>query len=181
MKNIRKLAALLLAVLLCLSLAACAVQQTTTATLETSSTTEDGEPETADKNPADYEADIQGMCAYFEDSKLTAGEKVQMSYDVIGAVNGYKYTYTYNGSNVQVELYEFPTEDIPETAQAVIDAVRDTGSFEILDSTVPATLSEDGRFMIIYTDAKAGSEDANKTHKEHVLACFASFAEVAAQ
>lgn len=181
MKQIKKLTALALAVLLCLSLAACAVQQTATETLETSSTTEDGEAVTADQDPADYEADIQGMCAYFEDSKLVTGEKVQMSYDVIGAVNGYKYTYTYNGSNVQLELYEFPTENIPETAQAVIDAVRDTGSFEILDSTVPATLSQDGRFMIIYTDGKADGDDVNKAHKARVLACFESFSEAAGQ
>ena len=56
---------------------------------------------------------------------------------------------------MQVELYEFPTENIPETAQAVIDSVREAGSFEILDSTVPAQISEDGRFMMVYTDAKA--------------------------
>ena len=132
MKNIKKLMALVLAAALCVSLAACAVPQTSADTLETSSTTEDGEAVAEDKDPADYETDIQGLCKFFEESGLTAGEKVQMSYDVIGAVNGYKYAYSYNDSSVQVELYEFPTENIPETAQAVIDSVREAGSFEIL-------------------------------------------------
>ena len=127
MKNIRKLAALLLAVVLCASLAACAAPQTSVETLETSSTTEDGEPITTEKDPADFEMDVDGMCDYFEASGLVVGERVQMSYDVIGAVNGYKYTYQYNDSSVQLELYEFPTENIPEAAQTVIDSVRDSG------------------------------------------------------
>lgn len=172
MKNIRKLAALLLAVVLCASLAACAAPQTSVETLETSSTTE--------KDPADFEMDVDGMCDYFEASGLVAGERVQMSYDVIGAANGYKYTYQYNDSSVQLELYEFPTADLPEAAQTVIDSVRENGSFEILDNTVPAQLSESGRFMIIYTDAKAESGDeVSVAHRDHVTACFTAFAEAA--
>ena len=104
MKNIKKLMALVLAAALCVSLAACAVPQTSADKLETSSTTEDGEAVAEDKDPADYETDIQGLCKFFEESGLTAGEKVQMSYDVIGAVNGYKYAYSYNDASVQVEL-----------------------------------------------------------------------------
>ena len=180
MKNIKKLMALVLAAALCVSLAACAVPQTSADKLETSSTTEDGEAVTEDKDPADYETDIQGLCKFFEESGLTAGEKVQMSYDVIGAVNGYKYAYSYNDSSVQVELYEFPTENIPETAQAVIDSVREAGSFEILDSTVPAQISEDGRFMMVYTDAKAEGDETSKAHKAHVTACFEAFSDYAA-
>ena len=170
MKNIRKLAALLLAVVLCASLAACAAPQASVETLETSSTTEDGEPITTEKDPADFEMA----------SGLVVGERVQMSYDVIGAANGYKYTYQYNDSSVQLELYEFPTENIPEAAQTVIDSVRERGSFEILDNTVPAQLSESGRFMIIYTDAKAESGDeVSVAHRDHVTACFTAFAEAA--
>ena len=180
MKNIRKLAALLLAVVLCASLAACAAPQTSVETLETSSTTEDGEPITTEKDPADFEMDVDGMCDYFEASGLVVGERVQMSYDVIGAVNGYKYTYQYNDSSVQLELYEFPTADLPEAAQTVVDSVRENGSFEILDNTVPARLSESGRFMIIYTDAKAESgHEVSAAHRDPVTACFTAFAEAA--
>src|SRR5699024_8105556 len=100
--------------------------------------------------------------------------------DGIGAVNGYKYTYQYNDSSVQLELYEFPTENIPEAAQTVIDAVRERGSVEILDNTVPAQLSESGRCMIIYADAKAESGDeVSVAHRDHVTACFTAFAEAA--
>ena len=50
-----------------------------------------------------------------------------MSYDVIGAENGYKYVYRYADSAVQLEVYEFPAE-LSETAKALLDAVRADGT-----------------------------------------------------
>ena len=171
MKNIKKLLAVLLAALLCVSVTACAnnsASSTAVATLETSSTASEGETaESTDKDPAGYDDDIQGLCKYLEDCKVAAGEKVQMSYDVIGAENGYKYVYRYADSAVQLEVYAFPAE-LSETAKALQDAVRADGTFKVLDNTVPGYLSNDGRFLLIYTDAKSEKEDANKTHKEHV-------------
>ncbi|MCF2653314.1 hypothetical protein [Anaeromassilibacillus senegalensis] len=177
MKNIKKLLAVVLAAALCLSVAACGAATTSVETLETSSAVSEGETAPADKDPAGYDSDIQGMCKYFEDNHLAVGEKVQMSYDVIGALNGYKYAYRYNDSNVQLELYEFPTEDIPEAAQSVINSLRAEGSFTILDNTVPGYLSGDGRFLMIYTDAKSEKDEVSKAHKAHVLSCFDAFAE----
>ena len=149
MKNIKKLLAVLLAALLCVSVTACAnnsSSSTAVATLETSSTASEGETaESTDKDPAGYDDDIQGLCKYLEDCKAAAGEKVQMSYDVIGAENGYKYVYRYADSAVQLEVYEFPAE-LSETAKALLDAVRADGTFKVLDNTVPGYLSNDGRF-----------------------------------
>ena len=180
----KALLAVLLAALLCVSVTACAnnsASSTAVATLETSSTASEGETaESTDKDPAGYDDDIQGLCKYLEDCKVAAGEKVQMSYDVIGAENGYKYVYRYADSAVQLEVYEFPAE-LSETAKALQDAVRADGTFKVLDNTVPGYLSNDGRFLLIYTDAKSEKEDANKTHKEHVLKCFNTFADAKAK
>lgn len=174
MKNIKKWLVFALALVLCLSMAACAAPANQVATLETSST---AEGETAEvKDPSGYESDIQGLCRYFEESGLVAGDKVQMSFDVIGASNGYKYMYRYNDSPVQIELYEFPAE-LSETAQKIVDSVRENGTFTILDNTVPARLSEDGRFLMIYTDAKSEKDDASKAHRAHVTECFDTFAQ----
>ena len=54
-------------------------------------------------------------------------------------------------------------------------------TFKVLDNTVPGYLSNDGRFLLIYTDAKSEKEEANKTHKEHVLKCFNTFADAKAK
>ena len=110
MKNIKKLLAVLLAALLCVSVTACAnisASSSAGASRETSSTASEGETaESTDKDPAGYDDDIQGLCKYLEDCKAAAGEKVQMSYDVIGAENGYIYEYLYANSSVQLEFYE---------------------------------------------------------------------------
>lgn len=177
MKNIKKWLAAALIAALCLSMVGCAAQQTTTLEkLETSAAPAEGEEISAElKDPANYDDDIQGLCKFMEDCKVTAGERVQMEYGVIGAVNGYKYAYTYDGSNVQLEVYEFAQEGLSETAQSVIDSVKTNGSFVLLDNTIPAKISANGRYMLIYTDEKAEKEDSNKAHKQHVLDCFETF------
>lgn len=175
MKHIKKRIAALLAAALCIALTGCAAPSTSTASLETSSVTSEGETVSApEKNPANYDSDLQGLCKFFEDSALVAGDRVQMSFDVIGAENGYKYAFRYNESNVQVELYAFGDE-MSETAQAVVDSVLANGSFEVLGNTVPGILSADNRYLMIYTDTKAGNDDTSKAHYERALACFNTF------
>ena len=176
MKNIKKWLAVAMIAALCLSMTGCMSNSgavSGVATLETSAAA-DGE-ETVAKDPSAFEDGIQGLCAYMEDCKVTAGERIQMEYGVIGAVNGYKYTYTYEDSQVQLEVYEFPTEDVSEQVQSIVDSVKANGSFELLDNVIPAQISEDGRYMLIYTDEKAEKKDANKAHKEHVVECFETF------
>ena len=177
MKNIKMWLAAVLVGVLCLSMTGCAAQQTTALeTLETSAAPAEGEEAVVElKDPADYEDSVKGLCAFMEDCKVTAGERIQMEYGVIGASNGYKYTYTYEGSQVQLEVYEFPAEEVSETAQSIIDSVKNNGSFQLLDNTIPAQLSANGRYMLIYTDEKSEKKDANKAHKEHVVKCFETF------
>lgn len=176
MKNIKKLLMVLAAGVLCIAMTACAGGGgAQVATLETSS----AESEAADKDPAKYDNDIQGLCKFFEESGLVAGEKVQMSFDVIGALNGYKYMYRYNDSSVQLELYEFGTEALSDTAKGVLASARDKGEFEILGNTVPAALTEDNRFMMIYTDAKAEKDEISRAHHERVREQLQAFAEQA--
>ena len=176
MKNIKRLFAIVLVLALCVSMTGCmAPKKAAVPSLETSAAPAEGEETAEVKDPAVYDDDIQGLCRFMEDCKVTAGERVQMSYDVIGAANGYKYSYTYNNSNVQLEVYEFAVEELSETAQEIQKSVKETGSFQILDNTVPAQLSADGRFMLIFTDTKAEKEEANKAHREHVVQCFEAF------
>lgn len=178
MKNIKKLFAVILVIAMCVSMTGCMSNARNAAVqvpaLEVSAAPAEGE-EPVMKDPADYSDDIQGLCKFMEENKVTAGERIQMEYGVIGAMNGYKYSYTYDGSAVQLEVYEFAAEGLSETAQTVIDSVKNNGEFELLDNNIPAKLSADGRFMLIYTDGKAEKKDNNKAHKQHVVACFEAF------
>ena len=179
MKNIKKLFALVLVVALCVSMTGCMSgaknNQVQTAVLEVSAAPTEGEETVAEKDPAKYSDDIQGLCKFMEENKVTAGERIQMEYGVIGAMNGYKYSYMYDGSAVQLEVYEFAVEGLSETAKTVIESVKKDGQFELLDNTIPAQLSADGRFMLIYTDDKAAKKDNNIAHKAHVVECFEAF------
>lgn len=177
MKNIKKWIAVILVALLCLAVTGCAANRgAASPTLEVSAASEDGEIVTGEiKDPANYEDDIQGLCKFLEDCGVTAGDRVQMEYGVIGAKNGYKYVYAYGDSTVQLEVYEYDTENLSATAQEVQNAVKAEGAFHLLDNTVPAQLSANGRYMLIYTDERAEKEDANKAHKEHVAECFKAF------
>ena len=180
MKNIKKLLAVVLVAVLCVSMTGCMANTRGTAAqatsvLEVSAAPVEGEETVLEKDAEKYSDDIQGLCKFMEDNKVTAGERIQMEYAVIGAMNGYKYSYTYDGSAVQLEVYEFATEGLSETAQIVVDSVRSNGTFELLENVIPAQLSEDGRFMLIYTDSKSEKKENNIAHKAHVEACFEAF------
>lgn len=180
MRNIKKMLALVMVIALCVAMTGCmsnarGAAAAQPAVLEVSAAPAEGEETVLEKNPDEYSDDIQGLCKFMEDNKVTAGERIQMEYGVIGAMNGYKYSYTYDGSAVQLEVYEFAAEDLSETAQKIVDSVKTSGKFELLDNIIPAQLSADGRFMLIYTDEKAAKKENNIAHKEHVVACFEAF------
>lgn len=166
--------ALALAALISLSFSGCAPRGTTAVTLPI-----DGSEEStaADVNPANYARDIMGLVAYLEDSGLVTGDRVQMSYDVIGAKNGYKYNYRYNDSNVQLEVYEFDTANLPAAGETVQASLKATGEFDVLGNTVKGTLSSDGHFLLVYTDTK--TDDVSTAHRERVLERFTAFGETA--
>ena len=167
--------ALALAALLCLSFAGCAARGTTSvSTLPIDGS--DGST-AADVDPAGYSRDIMGLVAYLEDSGLVTGDRVQMSYDVIGAKNGYKYNYRYNDSNVQLEVYEFDTENLPEAGKTVQASLKASGEFDVLGNAVKGTLSANGQFLLVYTDTK--TDEVSTAHRDRVTERFTAFAETA--
>ncbi len=171
-KTAKKCLAALLASALCVSLASCAPGAVQVPEIAVS----EAEQETpAPKDPANYDRDAQGLCKYLEDCGVAAGDRVQMSFDVIGAKNGYKYNYRYNGSSVQLEVYEFDLENLPEAGVKALETLRASGKFDVVGNLVEGTLSTDERFLLVYTDTK--TDEASTAHREHVAACFDRFAE----
>lgn len=115
---------------------------------------------------------LEGLCEYLADGLAFAGDPVEMSYKEIGAIAGVRYRFTYNGSTVQVELYEFDLENLDEKGKACLDSVKETGKFTVLDNEVPAVLN--GKYLMIYTDTS--KKDENTAQKERVEQLFADFA-----
>ena len=106
-------------------------------------------------------------------NKAVTGDPTEMAYETIGATGGYRFRFILGKSTVQVEVYSFDLDNLGDQAQAVLDSVREKGSFTMLDNEVPAVLNSDGKYLLIYTDA--GTDAVNTAQKERVTGLFTSF------
>lgn len=193
----KKVLAILAVLTLALSLSACGGTQVKLPSLaaETSSTSS-GDAETVHKKPdsSNYQDTLIGLLTYMEDGKAVARDTeavtfeensavaadgttsfVQMAYQEIGAVNGYRYQFTFNKSAVQAEFYEFDPSNLNEDAQECISSVKEKGYFEFLGNDIRATLHPSGKYLMIYTDVNAEKNEESKAQKEWAQELFLSF------
>lgn len=115
---------------------------------------------------------LEGLCEYMAEGLAITGDPVEMSYKEIGAVGGVRYRFTYNGSAVQVELYEFDLDNLDEQGKKCLDSVGEKGEFTVLDKEVPAV--RNGKYLLIYTDTS--DKDENTAQQERVAQLFMDFA-----
>lgn len=121
-----------------------------------------------------YEANIDGLCKYFEDKGFVNKEsKKDMYADVIGAKAGYKYEATINGANYIIELYEFDPENLDSHGSSTVSAVKSQGHYIMLENQINAMMSDNGKYMMSYGDVS--EDDANKQRKEEILKAFNEF------
>lgn len=111
---------------------------------------------------SDCEDTLDGLCKYLEGNYAVAGEKEQMSFDVIGADDGYKYSFNFGGSVVQVEVYEFDLEKLNDTGREMLDSIEKNGSMTVIENEVPAIISNNGKYVMVYTD----SSDSEKSQEQ---------------
>lgn len=145
--------------------------------------------ETENKN---YSDNLEGLSNYFadkgyittKDGKIDESTVTVMDASLIGAKEGKKYATGYGGKAITIELYEYDVTNlnkINDTAKTVIESVKNTGEFTILDlPSVKAYLSNNGRYIMIYTDssiddANPDKESDNYKHREEVIKNFKSF------
>ena len=128
----------------------------------------------ANLDPNDYEANLDGMCKYFEDKGFVNKEsKTDMYADVIGAKAGYKYEATINGADYVIELYEFDTENLNSHASSTVSAVKAEDHYVMLDNPINAMMSDNGKYMMSYGDVS--EDEANKQRKEEIVKAFNEF------
>ena len=108
-----------------LTLSACGGQMEQLTELEPVSSGIDWAP----AETASFEDDLDGLCKYMETNKAVSGEKDYMSYKEIGAVDGCRYRFKYDGGTVQAEFYEFDLENLDEKGKECVDSVREKGFF----------------------------------------------------
>lgn len=135
----------------------------------------------------DYNDDFEGLCNYFaaygyinpKDTSTT----IDMDAALVGAEIGKKFTAKRikdtDVKNITIELYAFNTEKLPATADEIIASVKKDGTFSILElPEVHAYLSDNGKYMMIYTDKgldETKTDSVNYEYREEVLEKFKAF------
>ena len=121
---------------------------------------------------ADYKNDLDGLVGYLKALQYLPKDTqpVDMLAEVIGAKKGYRYIFTVNGSQTVTELYEFDTAALDANAQRVIGEIKENGSFHLFnkegvdtDTTYTAYLSDNGKYMMLYTDNSSNDDNVIRT------------------
>ena len=185
------LAAILCAGLIAVTTAGCGY---TDALAGNSSTTQETTVATADEADAEVKADsykdnLNGLCEYFgakgyistKDGKVDESVMTEMDASLIGAKEGKKFSTTYGGNSITIELYEYDTKNLSDKANEIISSVEKNGTFTILElPAVKAYMSDSGKYLMIYTDTSIKDAEPDTTadnykHREEVINDFKSF------
>ncbi|MGN1127210.1 MAG: hypothetical protein ACI4RI_07190 [Ruminococcus sp.] len=98
-------------------------------------------------------------------------------YLIIGAVEGVRYSFKYNESDVNLEMYRFDTKKLDETGKKTISDVKSTGKMDIGegDTKIKAYLSADEKYLLIYQDSS--TDKKNQTKMNDAIKYFESYKE----
>ncbi|MDR1627448.1 MAG: hypothetical protein LBR79_01580 [Oscillospiraceae bacterium] len=107
-----------------------------------------------------YENNLEGLQNYLHDMDLISGQSTDMLSEIINAKKGIKYTFKYNNSNITAELYEF--ENVGDD---VFSQVNSKGTLNVLGKEVPATVSNNKKFLLIYSDKSTNGQNIDKANK----------------
>lgn len=140
-------------------------------------------PDVESVKVSDYENNLDGLEKYFIALKYIPekADSTEMMYNVIGAVDGNRYNFKVNNSAVTVELYEYEPDNLGEEGKRVINEVQSKGEFYVFDESTelngnvayPATLSDNGKYLMIYTDPS--TDEANVKRASDVKATLKAF------
>ena len=152
----------------------------------TTSAAQESQQETKPKEikSTDYKNNLEGLVEYFDKKEYIANEEKNitvMDAASIGAKQGKKFAASYDGKNISIELYEYDTEKLNGTANKILNEIKSDGSFSVYNlPAVPAYISDNGKFMMVYTDASISKDNPDKTaanyeHREQVIKDFKEF------
>lgn len=113
-------------------------------------------------NSENYDNNLDGLIMFMKDCGFISGDEVIMSAQIIGAKKGVKYNFKYNNSNITAEFYEYDDVELQnDIASRNLSNARATGFINILGKEVPAVLSDNGKYLMIYAD----NSDQQTNHK----------------
>lgn len=118
---------------------------------------------------------LSGLQKYLQGNASVTGTAEKMRADIIGAVSGVRYQYSYGGgkNNVTLELYEYDPSKLNAAAQKVLSQVRANGGFTLLGQKIGAVLSDNGKYLMIYKNS--ATDSGNKAYTDQIAKLFRGF------
>jgi len=170
----KKIIILALAIVMAGTMAACGMGDVGGATSSAPAQSVASVPTVSKVDAQGMDDTLAGLEKYLAANSAISGDATEMDATFIGAKSGAKYQGDFNGKNtVTVELYEYDTKSLNEKAQTVLNDVKSKGTFTIMSQTVPAVISDNGKYLMIYKDTS--SADQNKAHQADVTKMFKEF------
>ncbi len=126
-----------------------------------------------------YDNNVKGLCEYMADLgyaydfPATDDEKavapIKMDAELIGAEEGYKFTFILNKETYTVEFYEFKDTTGEHYLEAKKNGTITLGEGEV-ETTVEVTLSKNGKYMFI-----CHCDEDNKDTEAAMIKAFNAF------
>lgn len=166
------ISALLMASVIAISAAGCgyndALEQASKANQQTTSASQSASEQTSKEAEKVYKDSFDGLCSYMQDKGYYTDKavKTEMDASFIGAKQGVKYSIS---NNLAIELYEYDTTKLNDTAKEIVKEVKDSNSFTIIEGypVNAAYLSDNGKYLMIYNDTKIDKNKPDKNSNEY--------------
>lgn len=129
----------------------------------------------------DYAENLDGLIDYFKhigyilcpENGTSNATETKLNAEIINAKAGKRFQFTYEGSTVTMELYEFYTGENATPSDALAQVKKD-GKFDVLGiDEFEAYISDNDKYMLIYTDNN--KDEANVQRKNDVIKLFKSY------
>ena len=159
----KKIFALILASLMLISVMSGCGTTVPDATESTAATEETKEEKT-------YSDSLESLAEYMKDQGYidNTDNAYKMQAQLIGAEKGYRYL----KGTVQIELYKYNPDKLNDTAKDVMEQIEKNGEFELYGKKIKGYLSDNGKYMMVYTDSAIvegdTTSDAYKTMEKAV-------------
>ena len=155
-----------------------AKKESTKATEATTSTQAQEETQPATEPATEkitYEDNFDSLVKCMKDNGYIKSDDKgkKMAADFIGAEKGYRYS----KGDVKIELYAFDTKNLSEDAKKYIGSVEEKGYYTLYGVEIDATMSENGKYMMIYVDSniKDGKENEASNNRDAAIELFKTF------
>lgn len=128
---------------------------------------------------------FEGLCVYLTGNGIISGDYSPMNAEIIGASAGRRYSVSFEGGEIFVELYEFDMEKLAETAKAKnydlekltalanksLESIRKDGKLTVVEGidSVEAILSNSGKYVMMYSDQNTDENHVAQRQKAERL------------